>query len=85
MCQIMFRENWLRRDAVDPDTRVYNIISKWDPFVVREGVHDAFVERNRANIKFYNKVIEKSCIGHCSDMGFSTEYLKDIVDAIQDK
>ena len=68
-----------------PDTRVYNIISKWDPFVVREGVHDAFVERNRANIKFYNKVIEKSCIGHCSDMGFSTEYLKDIVNAIQDK
>ena len=66
------------------DTKVYNIISKYDPFVVRAGVHDKFVNQNKDKIKFKNKIIEKKCIGHCSDMGFSTSYLNEVMFAIRD-
>ena len=67
------------------DTRVYNIMVKYDPFVIREGVHDKFVKENKHRIMWYNKTIVKSTIGHCSDMAFSTSYLNEILLAIRDK
>ncbi len=66
------------------DTRVYNIVSKWDPFVIRSDVHDKFVKENEDRIIWYNKVIEKETIGHCSDMAFSTSYLNEILFSIRD-
>ena len=60
------------------DTEVYNIYSKYDPFIIRE-THDKFVTLNNDKIIFFNKNIEKYTIGHCSDMAFSTSYLADII------
>lgn len=66
---------------LSPDTKVYNIYSKKDPFVFRE-ISDEFIKTNNDKIKFINKNIEKNTIGHCTDMAFSTNYLKDIIISI---
>ena len=60
------------------DTEVYNIYSKYDPFINRDA-HNKFVTLNTSKITFLNKNIEKNNIGHCSDMAFSTDYLTDII------
>jgi hypothetical protein len=64
------------------DTQVYNIYSYKDPFAIQE-ISKKFIEKNKSKIKFGNKNIEKTTMGHCSDMAFSTGYLVDIVIAIQ--
>lgn len=66
---------------LSPDTKVYNIYSKKDPVVFRE-ISNEFIKKNNDKIKFINKNIEKDTIGHCSDMAFSTYYLKDIINSI---
>ena len=63
------------------DTEVYNIYSKYDPFIIRE-ISDRFITSNQDKIKFGVNNIEKNTIGHCSDMAFSTDYLTDIVKII---
>jgi hypothetical protein len=60
------------------DTEVYNIYSKRDPVCIYE-VHKKYFDENKHRIKFKNINIEKNTIGHCSDLAFSTEYLKDII------
>jgi len=67
-----------------PDTRVYNIYAKRDPCIDRD-IHYEYVKQNQEKIGFYNEFIEKDVTGHCSDMAFSTTYLKEIVYAIMDK
>ena len=63
------------------DTQVYNIYSYKDPFAIHE-ISKKFIEKNKSRIKFRNKNIEKTTMGHCSDMAFSTGYLVDIVISI---
>jgi hypothetical protein len=60
------------------DTEVYNIYSKRDPVCIYE-VHKKYFDENKHRIIFKNINIEKNTIGHCSDLAFSTEYLKDII------
>ena len=60
------------------NTEVYNIYSKRDPVCIYE-VHKKYFDENKHRIKFKNINIEKNTIGHCSDLAFSTEYLKDII------
>ena len=64
-----------------PDTEVYTIYSKNDPFVIREK-SDLFVTKNKDKINFKCKNIEKNTWGHCSDMAFSSSYLMNIIPAI---
>ena len=66
-----------------PDTRVYNIYAKRDPCIDRD-IHYEYVTKNQDKIGFYNEFIEKDVTGHCSDMAFSTAYLKEIMYAIKD-
>lgn len=61
---------------------IINIYCEYDPFVYRythnkyvQSHHEAFDNMNVINIK-------KLRIGHCSDMAFDTEYIKDIVLAL---
>jgi hypothetical protein len=67
-----------------PDTRVYNIYAKRDPCIDRD-IHYEYVTKNQDKIGFYNEFIEKDVTGHCSDMAFSSTYLKEIIYAIEDK
>lgn len=60
------------------DTKVYNIYSKNDLFVIRN-LSDKFIENNTDKINFFIKDIKKDTTGHCSDMAFSTNYLSDII------
>lgn len=64
-----------------PDTEVYTIYSKNDPFVIREK-SDLFVAKNKGKINFKHKKIEKNTWGHCSDMAFSCGYLKNVINSI---
>lgn len=64
-----------------PDTEVYTIYSKNDPFVIREK-SDLFVAKNKGKINFKHKKIEKTTWGHCSDMAFSCGYLKNVINSI---
>ena len=64
------------------DTEVYNIYSTKDPVCIYE-VHKKYFDENKHRIKFKNINIEKNTIGHCSDLAFSTEYLKDIIFILQ--
>jgi len=63
------------------DTKVYNIYSRKDIFIVND-INDKFIEKNKDKINFFYKNIEKNTIGHCTDIAFSTDYLVDIIISI---
>lgn len=60
------------------DTKVYSIYSIND-FIVNYKKSNHFINSNKDKINFFYKVIKKTTIGHCSDLTFSTDYLKDII------
>jgi hypothetical protein len=65
---------------VPAELKVINIFCEKDPFVNRD-THKRFV--NRFEAKFQIIDMKKNCIGHCTDMGYNTKYLKEIIAALQ--
>ncbi len=66
----------------DPDTMIININCMNDPIVFKT-VQTKFMQTHQEEIDKLNIInINKQCIGHCSDMAFSTAYLNDIIYAI---
>ena len=63
------------------DTKVYNIYSRKDIYIIHD-INEKIIEKNKNNINFFYKNIEKNTIGHCTDIAFSTDYLTDIIISI---
>ena len=67
----------------EKDTKIINIYSDKDPFVNRF-THLSFLRKNRQQIDLLNITnINKDRIGHCTDMAYDSEYLKDIIWAME--
>jgi hypothetical protein len=65
-----------------PDTMIINIACNNDPFVFKTSQTN-FMQTHQQEMDKLNIInINKPCIGHCSDMAFSTKYLNDIIYAI---
>jgi len=63
------------------DIHVINIYCELDPVVNRK-INDQYYNTQKDKIQCKISNIKKPCIGHCSDMGFDSVYLVDIINAI---
>lgn len=64
-----------------PETVVINTFSARDPF---HNIHTTvdYLDINKDKVKFKNVFIKEDRCGHCTNMAFSTEYLKSILMAL---
>jgi pimeloyl-ACP methyl ester carboxylesterase len=76
----MYRVTGWNWDIPD-DTTVINIFCAHDPFVNRS-THERYVQQYGTSAKFTVVNIKKDCIGHCSDMGYGTDYLRHVLAAV---